>query len=33
MRNVNLKEQKEIKGGGHYHWKCSVAPYITLAIK
>lgn len=29
MRRVSRNEQKTIKGGGHYHWKCSVTPFIT----
>lgn len=29
MRKVDLKEQKRVSGGTHWHWKCSVTPYIS----
>lgn len=29
MKKVNSRNQKLVVGGGHYHWKCSVTPFIT----
>lgn len=29
MKKVDLVNQKFVKGGLHYHWKCSVTPYIS----
>lgn len=31
MRKVDLKEQKRVSGGTHWHWKCSVTPYIEYS--
>lgn len=29
MKKVSIEEQKLVIGGGHYHWKCAVTPFIT----
>lgn len=29
MKKVSIQEQKKVYGGGHWHWKCSVTPFVT----
>lgn len=33
MKNINESQQKKINGGRHYHWRCSLNGFTSVAYK